>query len=1150
MIKRPLKELSYSFDAAFDADSDNYSVFSYTTAPLIEKVIQGYNATCFAYGMTGSGKTYTMMGDLIGSGNDGVKGIYTYAAEMIFDQIQSASEERDFIVTVSFVEIYNEQVKDLLRRHSANSIPPSDQKSSRRSQSAPQGMSRQNSFITNKAVSTTANLQTGTISNNPLARQQGSHLNAPHPLMPHSQQGSIASQMWDYSPSLEIQEDPIKGVMLVGVTEIEVKSVDNIQQLIHEGNQRRKMASTDRNLVSSRSHAVLTVRIESRSKHRDIVESILIGKLNLIDLAGSERAEGSTNTGIRMREGANINKSLLALGNCINALSAMAKLPPNSKRSQFVPYRSSKLTRLLKDSLGGNTKTVMIATVSPSAICYDETRKTLEYAARAKDIRKTIKINQVETTAHITHYKEIIQSLTERVAQLESERKEEAMRQSHLLNSIDLFSSSSEAYDNFRGKKGWWSDDMPLKEMWDMSGLEAQEVELDGLDKLIETALEGSKQTTVSKPNLPLAFLFAVRRQERLNMFVDSLWRKEEPPLLATDPQQPKTPRRSRRSPSSKKPPELPISPISLHEVSFTAEDSFQSFNLTDTNALASPVPSLSLSSPTIKRRPAITKPLTRSSKDQASNKISEESPPKLNESVSVLSAPLTRKKTPMSTSVSREKKTYAQRITEIDARPKTAIDTKQIDSPRKEHRTDRTQSATDSKRAVPLKRPSLTPTDTAKEPKSDSKESDKEEHQSTRQKRDSSKTKETKDGSQTDRSKDTHRHHSREPSSRSSRPHTDRPSTVSTSKGTDQPRSQKKDEAKTPTVQLSLVDTQNNRNKSTSSSRATVTKVKPQSAGDSTPEKKREVKKTDEEKKPADRTKYSYAVRSTRPKSISERRESKDDDKEEERRKRNIEKAALAVKRETGSSLLSSPVTPKAATPTPSMTRKLTDDDLAQPIKKDLLPDNMDRLNTRHPASSQATEPSPVSPTSPSNLFSPQTPHHAILEPSLLTPPVQFSPLQSPIVSKQTPLRGPPSHITSPLPPHPTEVSPIRQELNKQRQTRKQNNVVGAQMQKEKSRALFAKLETLEKTFTERPVPLKRTKTALTLESHTLSPSLSSSIPLHSSPSSNSLRRQNTSMNISKSTKLSKDIQQRFLPRSPADSLSKRKEIVATSTD
>jgi kinesin family protein 18/19 len=146
----------------------------------------------------------------------------------------------------------------------------------------------------------------------------------------------------------------------------------------------RTKERTDANEASSRSHAVLQITVEHKDKAHGINAEINIAKLSLIDLAGSERASNTNNRGIRLVEGANINKSLLALGNCINALCEQTKMGPNAMKNQHIPYRDSKLTRLLKDSLGGNCRTVMIANISPAFTAYEDTLNTLKYADRAK----------------------------------------------------------------------------------------------------------------------------------------------------------------------------------------------------------------------------------------------------------------------------------------------------------------------------------------------------------------------------------------------------------------------------------------------------------------------------------------------------------------------------------------------------------------------------------------------------------------------------------------------------------------------------------------------------------------------------------------------------------------------------------------------
>ncbi len=328
------KPRTYTFDAVFAERDDNHKLFTRTLPPLVEGLLEGVNGTCFAYGMTGSGKTHTMLGDSAGE-----QGICVLAAEMLFDRVGGDSTHKHD-VRASYLEIYNEQVRDLL------SESPGEE-----------------------------------------------------PLM--------------------IVEDPLRGVVVPALTEYSIDSAGTLMQLILRGNRRRTMAETSVNQFSSRSHAILQISLESKS-HTD--STYTTAKLSLIDLAGSERAAGSSNSGLRQFEGAKINRSLLALGNCINILSDRAKV------GAFVPYRDSKLTRLLKDSLGGNTRTVMVACISPTALCCEETINTLKYAERAKKIKKKVVKNVREAEENVTRYKGIIEGLKGEIAslriQLRSQRPE------------------------------------------------------------------------------------------------------------------------------------------------------------------------------------------------------------------------------------------------------------------------------------------------------------------------------------------------------------------------------------------------------------------------------------------------------------------------------------------------------------------------------------------------------------------------------------------------------------------------------------------------------------------------------------------------------------------------------------------------------
>ncbi|KAK2111996.1 Kinesin-like protein kif19 [Saguinus oedipus] len=179
---------------------------------------------------------------------------------------------------------------------------------------------------------------------------------------------------------LELREDSKGVIQVAGITEVSTINAKEIMQLLMKGNRQRTQEPTAANQTSSRSHAVLQVAVRQRSRVRNILQEVRQGRLFMIDLAGSERASQTQNRGQRMKEGAHINRSLLALGNCINALS-------DKGSNKYINYRDSKLTRLLKDSLGGNSRTVMIAHISPASSAFEESRNTLTYAGRAKNIK-------------------------------------------------------------------------------------------------------------------------------------------------------------------------------------------------------------------------------------------------------------------------------------------------------------------------------------------------------------------------------------------------------------------------------------------------------------------------------------------------------------------------------------------------------------------------------------------------------------------------------------------------------------------------------------------------------------------------------------------------------------------------------------------
>ncbi|CAO3569230.1 unnamed protein product [Mortierella alpina] len=335
---RRFKDMRYAFDRVFHEDAQQEEVFENTTRHLIDGVLQGYNGTLFAYGATGCGKTHTI------SGTTQKPGIIFLTMQELYERIKEMEDEKTIEVSLSYLEVYNETIRDLLATPGPDATKP---------------------------------------------------------------------------PSLHLREDSAKKISIAGLSEHHPKGMDEVMELILVGNENRTMSPTEANATSSRSHAVLQINICQRLKTADVSEDFTIATLSLIDLAGSERASVTKNRGSRLIEGANINKSLLALGNCINALC-------DNKPKCHIPYRDSKLTRLLKFSLGGNCKTVMIACVSPSSQHYEETHNTLKYANRAKNIKTKVTKNTLNVDRHVSEYVQAIYELRQEVAELKSKLSNQA----------------------------------------------------------------------------------------------------------------------------------------------------------------------------------------------------------------------------------------------------------------------------------------------------------------------------------------------------------------------------------------------------------------------------------------------------------------------------------------------------------------------------------------------------------------------------------------------------------------------------------------------------------------------------------------------------------------------------------------------------
>ncbi|KAI4337598.1 hypothetical protein L6164_015993 [Bauhinia variegata] len=343
---------SFTYDYVYGSSGPPSSaIYDDCVAPLVDALFHGYNATVLAYGQTGSGKTYTMGTNYTGDGSSG--GIIPRVMETIFKRAETMKDSTEFLIRVSFIEIFKEEVFDLLDP---------------------------NSSVSSKG-------------------EAASTVKLPLPAR----------------VPIQIRETVNGGITLAGVTEAEVRTKEEMASYLSRGSLSRATASTNMNSQSSRSHAIFTITMEQKKiahccnggVDNDIGDDILRAKFHLVDLAGSERAKRTGADGMRLKEGIHINKGLLALGNVISALGDEKK----RKEGGHVPYRDSKLTRLLQDSLGGNSKTVMIACVSPADTNAEETLNTLKYANRARNIQNKAVVNRDPMAAQIQLMRSQIEQL-------------------------------------------------------------------------------------------------------------------------------------------------------------------------------------------------------------------------------------------------------------------------------------------------------------------------------------------------------------------------------------------------------------------------------------------------------------------------------------------------------------------------------------------------------------------------------------------------------------------------------------------------------------------------------------------------------------------------------------------------------------------
>lgn len=315
----------FTFDRVFGPESKQTDVYNDTARSIVESVLEGYNGTVFAYGQTGTGKTFTMEGIRT---EPNLRGIIPNSFAHIFGYISKLDGETRFLVRVSYLEIYNESVRDLLGK--------------------------------------------------------------------------------DQTANLEVKERPDVGVYVKDLSAYVVNNADDMDKTMTMGNKNRSVGATNMNATSSRSHAIFTITIERSEKGLDGQQHLRMGKLHMVDLAGSERQAKTGASGDRLKEANKINLSLSTLGNVISALV--------DGKSTHIPYRNSKLTRLLQDSLGGNSKTVMIANLGPALYNVDETISTLRYANRAKNIKNKAKINEDPKDALLREFQTEIEKLRAQLA--------------------------------------------------------------------------------------------------------------------------------------------------------------------------------------------------------------------------------------------------------------------------------------------------------------------------------------------------------------------------------------------------------------------------------------------------------------------------------------------------------------------------------------------------------------------------------------------------------------------------------------------------------------------------------------------------------------------------------------------------------------
>lgn len=403
---RKYTEVDFQFDKIFSKDITQEEIFLTVCQPQVDHVLNGYNSCCFAYGQTGSGKTYSMFG-LDGD----IRGLIPRSVEYTLSKLEEKSEAYEVAMVCSFLEIYNDQIRDLGKAYlAAMGVETSNTTE----------LNEKTSTIVEKYSAKRGNSFFADVFHTEPRNSNGNNLLSTLDMMPGLKEVVEGYQTMNH----EIREDAEGNVFVQGLSMVPVTTLEEVMSIISLGLRVRATHETKMNASSSRSHTIFSITIVQRDKVSGVAIS---GNLNLVDLAGSERLKKSESQGPRLKEALHINSSLTCLGKVIMALDPSHK-QANNIQSPHIPYRESKLTRILQNSLGGSSYTVLLAALHPKASYYDECLSTLQFANRCRSVRNNPRVNYIfdneDKERKIKRLMDEISSLRGRINQLEFLLKE------------------------------------------------------------------------------------------------------------------------------------------------------------------------------------------------------------------------------------------------------------------------------------------------------------------------------------------------------------------------------------------------------------------------------------------------------------------------------------------------------------------------------------------------------------------------------------------------------------------------------------------------------------------------------------------------------------------------------------------------------